>query len=156
MLDKPVDEIVYEDGKVVGVKSQGEVAKCDCVVGDPSYFADKVKKVGQVSATVMSAKHHVHEHIHVRAYICRLFGASASLIILFQIPKTHCPVRLFCRKTNWEGTQVRTCEMSIIVVKWPDHVWCRYICLLCVLRSQCGFQGALLGNGEYNCGNIKC
>ena len=25
MLDKPIDEIVYEDGKVVGVKSQGEV-----------------------------------------------------------------------------------------------------------------------------------
>lgn len=25
MLDKPVEEIVYEDGKVVGVKSQGEV-----------------------------------------------------------------------------------------------------------------------------------
>ena len=48
MLDKPVEEIVYEDGKVIGVKSQGEVAKCDCVVGDPSYFSDKVKKEGQV------------------------------------------------------------------------------------------------------------
>lgn len=49
MLDKPVEEIVYENGKVVGVKSQGEVAKCDNVIGDPSYFMDKVKKVGQVS-----------------------------------------------------------------------------------------------------------
>lgn len=48
MLDKPIEEIVCEDGKVVGVKSQGEVAKCDCVIGDPSYFADKVRKVGQV------------------------------------------------------------------------------------------------------------
>ena len=28
MLDKPVDEIVYENGKVVGVKSQGEVSIC--------------------------------------------------------------------------------------------------------------------------------
>ena len=26
MLDKPADEIVYENGKVVGVKSQGEVS----------------------------------------------------------------------------------------------------------------------------------
>ena len=26
MLDKPVEEIVYENGKVVGVKSQGEVS----------------------------------------------------------------------------------------------------------------------------------
>ena len=31
MLDKPVEEIVYEDGKVVGVKSQGEVCVCVCV-----------------------------------------------------------------------------------------------------------------------------
>ena len=28
MLDKPVEEIVYEGGKVVGVKSQGEVCIC--------------------------------------------------------------------------------------------------------------------------------
>lgn len=32
MLDKPADEIVYENGKVVGVKSGGEVCvpdRCD-------------------------------------------------------------------------------------------------------------------------------
>lgn len=51
MLDKPVEEIVYEDGKVVGVKSQGETAKCDCVIGDPSYFPDQVRKTGQVLPT---------------------------------------------------------------------------------------------------------
>ena len=28
MLDKPVDEIVFENGKAVGVRSGGEVAKC--------------------------------------------------------------------------------------------------------------------------------
>lgn len=28
MLDKPVDEIIYENGKVVGVKSGDEVARC--------------------------------------------------------------------------------------------------------------------------------
>jgi Rab GDP dissociation inhibitor len=48
MLDKPIEEIIYENGKVVGVKSQGEVAKCKFVVGDPSYFPDKVKKSGKV------------------------------------------------------------------------------------------------------------
>ena len=31
MLDKPVEEIVYEDGKVAGVKSQGEVQFYVCV-----------------------------------------------------------------------------------------------------------------------------
>jgi Rab GDP dissociation inhibitor len=50
MLNKPVEEIVYDvEGHVVGVKSEGEVAKCKIVVGDPSYFPDKVKKVGQVA-----------------------------------------------------------------------------------------------------------
>lgn len=28
MLDKPVDSIVYENGKVVGVKSGDDIAKC--------------------------------------------------------------------------------------------------------------------------------
>jgi len=48
MLNKPVDELVYDNGVVVGVKSEGEVAKCKCVIGDPSYFPNKVKKTGSV------------------------------------------------------------------------------------------------------------
>lgn len=67
MLDKPVDEIVYENGAVVGVKSGSEVtagiynvvvtcvilcvmqtAKTKAVIGDPTYFKDKVKSVGKV------------------------------------------------------------------------------------------------------------
>lgn len=43
MLDKPVDEIVYgADGKVVGVRSGEEIAKCKQVYCDPSYIPDKV------------------------------------------------------------------------------------------------------------------
>lgn len=57
MLDKPVEEIVYEGGKVVGVKSQGEVARCKRVIGDPSYFSDKVKKVGQVVRCICIMNH---------------------------------------------------------------------------------------------------
>jgi len=53
MLNKPVEEIIYDsNGTVVGVKSEGEVAKCKFVVGDPSYFPDKVKKVGQVASLI--------------------------------------------------------------------------------------------------------
>jgi len=53
MLNKPIEEIVYgPDGKVVGVKSEGEVAKCKFVIGDPSYFPTKVKKVGQVASCI--------------------------------------------------------------------------------------------------------
>jgi len=52
MLNKPVEKIVYDNGKVTGVKSEGEVAKCKFVIGDPSYFPDKVKKVGQVASCI--------------------------------------------------------------------------------------------------------
>eukprot|EP00824_Muranothrix_gubernata_P004249 TRINITY_DN15422_c0_g1_i1.p1 TRINITY_DN15422_c0_g1~~TRINITY_DN15422_c0_g1_i1.p1 ORF type:complete len:444 (-),score=95.95 TRINITY_DN15422_c0_g1_i1:37-1368(-) len=48
MLNKPADEIVYgDDGRVVGVCSEGEVAKCHMVVCDPSYASEKVRKVGK-------------------------------------------------------------------------------------------------------------
>jgi len=57
MLNKPVDEIVYENGQVVGVKSEGEIAKCKFVVADPSYFPDKVKKTGQVIRAICILNH---------------------------------------------------------------------------------------------------
>lgn len=57
MLDKPLEELVYEGGKVVGVKSQGEVAKCKCVIGDPTYFPDKVQNVGQVVRAICITTH---------------------------------------------------------------------------------------------------
>lgn len=46
MLDKPIDEIVYdESGKVVGVKSGGEMARCKQLYCDPTYVPDRVEKV---------------------------------------------------------------------------------------------------------------
>jgi len=59
MLDKPVEEIVYENGKVVGVKSGGEVAKTKMVIADPSYFPDRVEKVCQVVRAICILKHAV-------------------------------------------------------------------------------------------------
>jgi len=58
MLSKPVEEIVYDtNGVVCGVKSEGEIVKCKFVVGDPSYFPDKVKKVGKVSSAIVIMSH---------------------------------------------------------------------------------------------------
>jgi len=57
MLDRPVEEIIYENGRVVGVKSQGEIAKCKFVVGDPSYFPTKVKKAGRVARIICLLNH---------------------------------------------------------------------------------------------------
>jgi Rab GDP dissociation inhibitor len=59
MLNKPIEEIVYEGGKVVGVKSEGETARAKFVVGDPSYFPDKVKKSGQVARCICILSHPV-------------------------------------------------------------------------------------------------
>ena len=59
MLDKPVEEIIMEDGKVVGVKSQGEVAKTKMVIADPSYFPESVTKVSQVVRAICILDHPV-------------------------------------------------------------------------------------------------
>lgn len=57
MLDKPVDELVMEDGKVVGVRSGDETAKCKFVICDPSYVAGSVKKTGQVIRAICILNH---------------------------------------------------------------------------------------------------
>jgi len=58
MLNKPVEEIIYDEtGSVVGVKSEGEVAKCKFVVGDPSYFPDKVRRTGSVIRAISILDH---------------------------------------------------------------------------------------------------
>ena len=48
MLDKPIDELVMENGKVVGVRSGEETAKCSMVICDPSYAPKLCKNSGQV------------------------------------------------------------------------------------------------------------
>lgn len=49
MLNKPDAKVVFDDsGKAIGVSSEGETAKAPIIVGDPSYFADKCEKKGQV------------------------------------------------------------------------------------------------------------
>lgn len=55
MLDKPGDEIVYdENGEVTGVRSGDETAKCKMVICDPSYAPSLCKKVGQVRSVMRS------------------------------------------------------------------------------------------------------
>uniref|UniRef100_A0A8C5PIF6 Rab GDP dissociation inhibitor n=1 Tax=Leptobrachium leishanense TaxID=445787 RepID=A0A8C5PIF6_9ANUR len=57
MLNKSVDEIVMEKGKVVGVKSEGEVARCKQLICDPSYLPDHVRKAGQVIRAICILSH---------------------------------------------------------------------------------------------------
>jgi len=48
MLGQPIDEIIMEGGKFAGVKSGSEIARAKFVIGDPSYFPDRVAKKGRV------------------------------------------------------------------------------------------------------------
>ncbi|KAF3859625.1 hypothetical protein F7725_022024 [Dissostichus mawsoni] len=57
MLNKPIEEIVVEDGKVVGVKSEGEIARCKQLICDPSYAMDRATKVGQVIRAICILNH---------------------------------------------------------------------------------------------------
>ncbi|RUS16969.1 GDP dissociation inhibitor [Endogone sp. FLAS-F59071] len=57
MLDKPADELVYEDGNVVGVRSGTEIARTKQVICDPSYAKDKVRTIGRVVRAICFLKH---------------------------------------------------------------------------------------------------
>jgi len=58
MLNKPVLGFTYdEQGRVNGVKSDDGIAACKTVVGDPSYFNDKIRKVGSVARCITILDH---------------------------------------------------------------------------------------------------
>ena len=61
MLNKPIDEVIMENGSVSGVKSQGEVARTKIVIADPSYFPDRVRKVGQVVRCICILSHPIEK-----------------------------------------------------------------------------------------------
>jgi Rab GDP dissociation inhibitor len=60
MLNKPVESIVYdENGRVTGVTSGGETAKCTQLIADPSYFigTDKIRLKGKVARSICILSH---------------------------------------------------------------------------------------------------
>ncbi|XP_046730672.1 rab GDP dissociation inhibitor beta [Silurus meridionalis] len=57
MLNRQVDDIIMENGKVAAVKSQGEVFRCKQLLCDPSYVPTQVKKVGRVIRVICLLNH---------------------------------------------------------------------------------------------------
>lgn len=58
MLDKPIDEIIYDDsGRFTGVRSGEETVKAKQVIGDPSYFPNKVQEDGKVVRAICLLSH---------------------------------------------------------------------------------------------------
>ena len=56
MLSKPIEKIEGVDDKIA-ITSEGQTVKGKIVVGDPSYFPDRVKKTGQVVRAICILSH---------------------------------------------------------------------------------------------------
>ena len=82
MLDKPCDEIVMEGGKVVGVRSGGETAKCSMVICDPSYVPGKCKKTGQVGGGRQESRACSSEMEHFQSYKRAVLKCSVYFALL--------------------------------------------------------------------------
>ncbi|OAY68140.1 Guanosine nucleotide diphosphate dissociation inhibitor 2 [Ananas comosus] len=58
MLNKPECKVEFDmEGKVCGVTSEGETARCKKVVCDPSYLPNKVRKIGKVARAIAVMSH---------------------------------------------------------------------------------------------------
>ena len=58
MLNTQVDEIMFEEGKVVGIRSGENVAKAPLVICDPSYTTpDRIAASGQVIRAICLLNH---------------------------------------------------------------------------------------------------
>lgn len=57
MLDKPIDEILYDEtGHVSGIRSGNEKAYAPLVIGDPSYFPEYVHETGKIGRGIAILK----------------------------------------------------------------------------------------------------
>uniref|UniRef100_A0A8C1AEG5 Rab GDP dissociation inhibitor n=1 Tax=Cyprinus carpio carpio TaxID=630221 RepID=A0A8C1AEG5_CYPCA len=76
LLNRRVDEILMEDGRVAAVRSEGEVFRCKQLICDPSYMPERVKKAGRVIRVICLLNHPI-KNTH---------DANSCQII---IPQTH-------------------------------------------------------------------
>lgn len=63
LLNRAVDEIVMDSGKVKAVKSEGKLFHCKQLICDPSYVPNRVRKVGRVVRAICFLNHPV-KHTH--------------------------------------------------------------------------------------------
>ncbi|KAJ7999449.1 hypothetical protein DPEC_G00194550 [Dallia pectoralis] len=57
ILNRAVEEIVLDKGKVVAVKSEGALFRCKQLICDPSYVPNRVKQVGRVIRVICLLNH---------------------------------------------------------------------------------------------------
>ncbi|XP_038552721.1 rab GDP dissociation inhibitor beta [Micropterus salmoides] len=59
LLNRSVDEIVMDNGRVTAVKSEGKLFHCKQLICDPSYVPNRVRKVGRVIRVICLLNHPV-------------------------------------------------------------------------------------------------
>ncbi|OVA10809.1 Rab GDI protein [Macleaya cordata] len=93
MLNKPECKVEFdENGKAIGVTSEGETAKCKKVVCDPSYLPDKVQKVGRVARAICIMSHPIpntHDSHSVQVILPQKQLGRKSDMYLFCCSYTH-------------------------------------------------------------------
>ncbi|XP_062271409.1 rab GDP dissociation inhibitor beta [Scomber scombrus] len=77
LLNRTVDEIVMENGKVTAVKSEGKLFQCKQLICDPIYVPNRVKKVGRVIRVICLLNHPV-KNTH-EAKSCQIIIPQAQL-----------------------------------------------------------------------------
>ncbi|XP_076614293.1 rab GDP dissociation inhibitor beta [Chaetodon auriga] len=77
LLNRAVDEIVMDSGKVKAVKSDGKLFHCKQLICDPSYVPARVRKVGRVIRVICLLNHPV-KNTH-EASSCQIIIPQAQL-----------------------------------------------------------------------------
>jgi|ERR1711907_383463 len=93
MLCKPIEQVLVEDGVFTGVVSEGATAKAKFVIGDPSYFPDRVRKTGQVVRMICLLDHEVAKTNHsgsAQIIIPQKQTKRNSDIYVTIVSSTHC------------------------------------------------------------------
>ncbi|XP_068449999.1 rab GDP dissociation inhibitor beta [Clinocottus analis] len=70
LLNRKVDELVMDNGKVKAVKSEGKLFHCKQLICDPSYVPNRVRKVGRVIRVICLLNHPV-KNTH-EAHSCQI------------------------------------------------------------------------------------
>uniref|UniRef100_A0A8C2ZBL9 Rab GDP dissociation inhibitor n=1 Tax=Cyclopterus lumpus TaxID=8103 RepID=A0A8C2ZBL9_CYCLU len=77
LLNRTVDEIVMDNGKVKAVKSEGKLFHCKQLICDPSYVPNRVRKVGRVIRVICLLNHPV-KNTH-EAHSCQIIIPQTQL-----------------------------------------------------------------------------
>ncbi len=116
MLNTDINEFVFEGGKIAGVKSGGEVAKCKMVICDPTYainagLKDRVKLTERVLRCICILDHPIpntDDKPSVQIIIPQRQLGRKSDIYIMMVSEVH----KVCQKANYVAIISTTVETN--------------------------------------------